>query len=240
MTANTTLEQRFIDLQNANLTLPKYLAIPKIQKVASDLRNRKDFEKHYSPKLVSMGPIHHGRPNLECNPKDLYQDIADNINELKGLFADDVLTSVSCEGFDNLEEKLSWMLFVDGCSLLRILDIFVIEPENIMFDKLYLVFGDVLLLENQLPFELLKLFQVIEPALIRNMIYFLQKFCFQYKSKYFYPEDNISMKPIHLLDLLRQILLPRFKRKNQSTLRSLDLLSPSSKPGSLLIHPNDF
>lgn len=107
------------------------------------------------------------------------------------------------------------MLFVDGCSLLRILDIFVIEPENIMFDKLYLVFGDVLLLENQLPFELLKLFQVIEPALIRNMIYFLQKFCFQYKSKYFYPEDNISMKPIHLLDLLRQILLPRFKRKNQ-------------------------
>jgi hypothetical protein len=26
---------------------------------------RKDFETHYSPKVVSFGPIHHGRPNLE-------------------------------------------------------------------------------------------------------------------------------------------------------------------------------
>jgi len=245
MTANTTFDGRFVDLQNANLTLPPYLTIP-LQKVTGDLRNRKDFEKHYSPKLVSIGPIHHGRPNLELgekyklrwaakfiqntrrNPKDLYKKIADNIDELKNLFSDDVLTGVSCEGFDNLEQKLSWMLFVDGCSLLHILEIETTEQEeNIKFDKLFLVFGDVLLIENQLPYQLLMMFLPVEESTRRNDFFFssynnefdliqkmfsflLQYFCFL-KVDNFYPQH----RPIHLLDLLRQMWMPKSTRKFQ-------------------------
>jgi len=97
---------------------------------------------HYSPKLVSIGPIHHDNTNLKTgekyklmwaakylentgrNPRHLHKMINDNINELKGHFSDDVLTSTgkSLECFGSLEEKLSWMLFVDGCSLLHIME----------------------------------------------------------------------------------------------------------------------
>ncbi|WJX11101.1 hypothetical protein P8452_01749 [Trifolium repens] len=100
----------------------------------------------------------------ELNPQDLHKKIADNIVELKSHFADDVLaltgTKESLEGFTSLEEKLAWMLFVDGCSLLYILehaDLTKPEPMNIKVDQLVLVMMDVLLLENQLPYLVLKL-----------------------------------------------------------------------------------
>jgi hypothetical protein len=81
---------------------------------------------------------------------------------LKGLFADNVLTLTqeSLKGFRSLDEKLSRMLFVDGCSLLYILanaDFNNLLPMDIKFDQLGIVIMDVLLLENQLPYLVLKL-----------------------------------------------------------------------------------
>ncbi|RHN46047.1 hypothetical protein MtrunA17_Chr7g0238021 [Medicago truncatula] len=94
--------------------------------------------------------------------KDMHNKIADNIDELKGHFSDDVLTLTgkSLEGFGSIKEKLSWMLFVDGCSLLHIMDTAKLhEPGqmNIKLDQRNLVMIDVVLLENQLPYEVLKL-----------------------------------------------------------------------------------
>ncbi|XP_024626685.1 UPF0481 protein At3g47200, partial [Medicago truncatula] len=155
---------------------------PKIQRVAEyvGFGNRNFFAKHYSPKLVSIGPIHHGNTNLKLGEKyklmwaakyikntrkvqkDMHNKIADNIDELKGHFSDDVLTLTgkSLEGFGSIKEKLSWMLFVDGCSLLHIMDTAKLhEPGqmNIKLDQRNLVMIDVVLLENQLPYEVLKL-----------------------------------------------------------------------------------
>jgi len=178
MASQTTLEKKIVELENSKQTPQN--SRPKIQRVAEYLRNRKNFEKHYSPKLVSIGPIHHDNTNLNTgekyklmwaakylenigrNPRDLHKKIADKINELKDHFSDDVLTLTgkSLEGFGSLEEKLSWMLFVDGCSLLHILEKAKLhEPGqmNIKVDQLVLVMMDVLLLENQLPYVVLKL-----------------------------------------------------------------------------------
>ncbi|CAK8565773.1 unnamed protein product [Lathyrus sativus] len=183
MASQTTLEEKFVELQEAKQTHQN--SHPKIQKVAEYLRNRKNFDKQYSPKLVSIGPIHHDNQNLklgesykltwaakyiqttQCSPQILYKKIADNINELKGLFADDVLAlanaAESLKGFRSLEEKLSWLLFVDGCSLLYILVNVNLdqldEPKDvdIKVDQLVLVIMDALLLENQLPYLVLKL-----------------------------------------------------------------------------------
>ena len=60
------------------------------------------------------------------------------------------------------DEKLSWswMLFVDGCSLLQILEkgkLHYPKEMNVKVDQLALVWQDVLLLENQLPYQVLKL-----------------------------------------------------------------------------------
>jgi len=69
-------------------------------------------------------------------------------------------TDKSLEGFGSLEQKLSCMLFMDGCSLLHILEkhnIYALGNMNIKVDQLVLVMMDVLLLENQLPYKVLKL-----------------------------------------------------------------------------------
>ncbi|KAL1368138.1 hypothetical protein HN51_022278 [Arachis hypogaea] len=160
--------------------------LPKIRKVPHYLRNRVDFAKHYSPKLVSFGPIHHGDQNLKLGEeykrmwsvmyvrtrgqtaRDLHKRVLSNIKELqdlfdKDLFAKQEFTKCEFEGFKDLDEKLSWMLFVDGCALLQVLENGNLGDAcnychlKIKMDQLILVQQDVLLLENQLPFQLLRL-----------------------------------------------------------------------------------
>ncbi|XP_045807896.1 uncharacterized protein LOC123902259 [Trifolium pratense] len=181
MASHTTLEEKFDELQKAEET--PQISAPKIQKVPEYLRNRTEFKKYYLPRLMSIGPIHHGNANLKLGEKyklmwaaqyikkytskialDLHKKILDKIDELKGLFAEDVLTATgeSLKGFRSLDEKLSWILFIDGCSLLYFLAAMNADdnPEeilNIMHAQLFPVMMDVLLLENQLPYLVLKL-----------------------------------------------------------------------------------
>ena len=105
---------------------------PKIQRVAHYLRNRKNIHKYYTPKLMSLGPIHHGAPHLKLGEKykvtwasmhvqgdrdiaqRLHQLVIQNINDLKDRYTEDAIRA-----FD--DDELSWMLFLDGCALLQIL-----------------------------------------------------------------------------------------------------------------------
>jgi len=251
MMASQTIKEKFMELQKSKQTPQN--SRPKIQRVQEYLRNRKNFEKHYSPKLVSIGPIHHDNTNLKLGekyklrwaakyientghiPEDLHKKIADNIDELKGHFGDNVLTLTgkSLEGFRSLEEKLSWMLFVDGCSLLHIMEKAKLDEPghmNIKVDQLVLVMMDVLLLENQLPYEVLKLlWKDNESKLIKSMTNFLD--CHHWatpdesqpdKEKDMVPKgkgegehslsiplpnESQSETPTHLLDLQRKIIL---------------------------------
>lgn len=170
MTETPNLSQKFDQLEKAKHKPQN--SIPKIQRVAHHLKDREHFAKHYSPRLLSIGPIHHGVENLKLGEKyklmwaamylertkqdaqTLYQKIASNIRQLKELFAEDVIK-------DSLDDgKLSWMLLVDGCSLLQILKKGKLDkPEKIhvKVDQLVLVWQDVLLLENQIPYQVLKL-----------------------------------------------------------------------------------
>jgi hypothetical protein len=215
---------------------------PKIQRVPQYLTNRKKFEEHYCPKLVSIGPIHHGNIDLKLGEKyklmwaaeyikntgstqkDLHKKIADYIDELKGHFSDDVLTlsGKSLKGFCSLEEKLSWMLFVDGCSLLHILEkakLSELWDMNIKVDQFVLVLMDVLLLENQLPYLVLKLLwkDDNESGLIKSMREVLVRSGLTSWSEMEDEregEHRVSMldesqleTPNHLLDLHRKMIL---------------------------------
>ncbi|CAK8576692.1 unnamed protein product [Lathyrus sativus] len=196
---------------------------PKIQKVANNLRERTDYKSHYLPKIVSMGPIHHGIPELQIgehykfiwakhyiestglSSKDLYQTIADNFAELKDDYADNVFTmarNTDPKSFGSFDEKLAWMLFVDGCSLLYILD-----TDNHFDNKetiMKLVSRDVLLLENQLPFKVLRLLSGDRFNLIERVQQFLE---FNHIAKIGdQAECPSDIETTHLLDLLRQTL----------------------------------
>ena len=81
---------------------------PKIQKVIFLLRDPKDFDKYYEPRVVSLGPIHHGKERYQLGEKyklvltseflkgsgkdikDLYKKIEENINDLRNCFEEEV------------------------------------------------------------------------------------------------------------------------------------------------------
>ncbi|MCI08928.1 DUF247 domain protein, partial [Trifolium medium] len=181
--------------------------------------------------------------NAKLNPQNLHKKIVDNIVELKSHFAVLALTGTkeTLEGFTSLEEKLSWMLFVDGCSLLHILEHANLrKPDamNIKIDQLVVVMMDVLLLENQLPYLVLTLtllWKNEEAQLIDTMKDFL-------KWHHWSTPDNKRIRissngiigdfedmliwriltqiiksetPTHLLDLQRKIILTKSSSKVQ-------------------------
>uniref|UniRef100_A0A7N2M284 Uncharacterized protein n=1 Tax=Quercus lobata TaxID=97700 RepID=A0A7N2M284_QUELO len=144
---------------------------PKIQKVISVLRGHKDFQKHYEPRAISIGPIHHGDKKYELGEKhklmmtnefvngsaekinDLYKKVGEKIMELRACYI-----GKANKKFED-DKALAWLMLVDGCATLQYiycaeknkfkdLDI---KPDCVAFTQL-----DLFLIENQLPNCLLK------------------------------------------------------------------------------------
>ncbi|KAK9987236.1 hypothetical protein SO802_032187 [Lithocarpus litseifolius] len=133
---------------------------PKIQKVKFLLRDHKDFQKHYEPRAVSLGPIHNGGKKYKLGEtyklmltcefvkgsketiNDLYKKIGEKIKELKECFEKEVI-----EGYE--DEDLIWLLLVDGCALLQYIDCAVnnnfeglkIKPDSIAFTRAGFIFA---------------------------------------------------------------------------------------------------
>lgn len=234
-TSISNLQERLQELQKAKETPSPAPQNAKIQRVPPHLlRNRKNFSKYYSPKLVSFGPIHHGDLNLQLgeqykkmwaaeyidstkiSPEELHKKVVQNIETLKPLFDDDLFTKnqrfseYEKQGYETPEDMISWMLFVDGCALLRILEHAKLDKPykmNVKVDQLVLVMQDALLLENQLPFPLLKhLWRDSKENLMEIMKGFLR--CHHWATK----EDQVNFiadfpQPTHLLGLQRSIIL---------------------------------
>ncbi|MCI43020.1 DUF247 domain protein, partial [Trifolium medium] len=105
------------------------------------------------------------------------------------------------------------MLFVDGCSLLHILkhdDLRKPEPMHIKVDQLVLVMTDTLLLENQLPYLVLKLLWKDDNE--DDLKYIMKKFlkCHHFQvhiqkkeeqqHRISIQNESESESPVHLLD----------------------------------------
>jgi hypothetical protein len=67
MMASQTIKKKFAELQNSKQTPES--SRPKIQRVAYYRRKIPNFGKYYTPKLVSIGPIHHDRKDLKLGEK---------------------------------------------------------------------------------------------------------------------------------------------------------------------------
>ncbi|QCE05429.1 hypothetical protein DEO72_LG9g432 [Vigna unguiculata] len=232
MSEKVSTEERLARLRNA-YERSEIGSKAKIQRVAPHLvgDGRMHYEKHFTPKLMSLGPIHYGAPKLQLGeeykqmwasmylsstdktPEFLLGEIAQNVEALKELFAPDLFTgnhlfwNYSEQGFNSLEEMISWTLLVDGCALLRILE--YAQPErpekmNVKDEQLSPVLQDVLLLENQLPYPLLKLlWRGTNMELIQTMKQFLMLYEWATANK-----ERIEFEaPTHLLDLHRSMIL---------------------------------
>ncbi|KAI3804119.1 hypothetical protein L1987_32289 [Smallanthus sonchifolius] len=133
------------------------------------LKEHTDHEKYYVPKVVSIGPYHHGKPEFESVEgfkrlytnkllkgnqeliRSLYDNLATMVHTLRGNYDDDV---------DHLsDDEFTRMMLLDGCFVLFIIkhifsnegfDILGLKSHQIMF-----VQQDMFLLENQIPYQVL-------------------------------------------------------------------------------------
>ena len=195
------------------------------------LRDHKHYRKYCEPRVVSLGPIHHGNPKYQLTEEyklmladkfigktgrtveELYGIIEDKIKELRECYDEKVTRKYS-------DEDLAWMLFVDGCATLQFIDLSVkgtVEDFKIKNDQVAFVQQDLFLLENQLPYQLLdylmKKIKEENSKMEENLRKSIQTFIDKQSMLAGGTESPNAQKApydenaIHLLDLLRKRLL---------------------------------
>ncbi|EXC00012.1 hypothetical protein L484_005825 [Morus notabilis] len=214
---------------------------PKIQKVPAALKEKEKFRKYYEPQWISIGPIHHGKENLvlaenQYKPElvakfindggtsieALYNIIKDKIKELKESFDKDVI-----KGYD--DDTLSWLLFYDGCSTLQFINSYVkingneLRILSIKNDQIAYVQQDLFLLENQIPFEVLKLLMESrkDAEILKSSVKDFIRCNVMTPNKYkktLEIELETDPEPAHLLELLRSAILQQPREHPRSNL----------------------
>ncbi|KAI4356959.1 hypothetical protein L6164_000936 [Bauhinia variegata] len=190
--------RRFLVLEEARKNMERKYEISssKIQPVRPPFKEGGMYAKYCRPKVISIGPIHHDDPELKPGeqyklmwasmlaerygqkPDDLHKRVLDNIADLRKLFSWDEI------GKAYNDEDLAFMLFVDGSSIIQILEKGHLSSRagdlssranelKIKVDQLLLVQRDLLMLENQLPYQVLKLLVHDEMQLKLSM----RRFC---------------------------------------------------------------
>ncbi|XP_034690165.1 putative UPF0481 protein At3g02645 [Vitis riparia] len=161
------------DLKSKFGRFPSSPSSSKLQcpKVPKKLREDVEYRDYYAPKLISLGPYYHGESKLEngetlklklaeayiqlCQSTvdEIYGTISHSINKLRGCY-----DAESTKKYK--DDELTIMMLVDGCALLSYIVCVCLggdhEDFDIRYQDLSLLHQDALLLENQLPYQLLQ------------------------------------------------------------------------------------
>ncbi|OMO60097.1 hypothetical protein COLO4_33944 [Corchorus olitorius] len=203
---------------------PTQSSKPLIQRVPSILRENEDLKKYFEPRVVAIGPLHHGNPRLHQAEKAklklavqftnehgicehvLYKRIKNEIEDLKNCYR-----KKDIEEYE--DEELAWMFFVDGCAVLHAIHYWTQEKQkelNIKVDLLAFAQIDLFMLENQLPFRLLDLLMISvkNGEDLRNSINkFINDMITVAAGNEQLPAKEDQEQSHHLLGLLRERLL---------------------------------
>ncbi|CAN6576915.1 unnamed protein product [Malus baccata var. baccata] len=236
----TSRGEKLEKMREALAAAQKQNAEPKIQRVPFILRDHKNFDNYYEPRVVALGPYHHGIQKYEQAEKvklqlaarfikdshdqttydeTLLKMVEDNIKELRECYDEEATK-------DYNDEALAWMLFVDGCSTLEFIYKYKkLEDMKIKRDQVAFAEQDMLLLENQLPYRLLR--WLIEKSKIREQLNnSIEEFVKMHGGEPLV-NDHATEKepPHHLLDLLRtRMVRPPSPSTKPGCTRLLDLL----------------
>ncbi|KAF8398279.1 hypothetical protein HHK36_017206 [Tetracentron sinense] len=193
----------------------------RIQKVPPMLREIQANKTCYDPSVVAIGPYHHGKPQLELaeklktttarqfvseSGKDItvfYKRVAEVAGDARKCYAEG-----STDNFDDI--AFTKMMFLDGCFILYLIDFTVNKKPNHMKMKCHdiaFVLRDLFLLENQIPFLVLKALMSLRyqgEEGKHNMDEFINQ---QASAPDCRPEQTVDIDPLHLLQLLRTKIL---------------------------------
>ena len=103
---------------------------PRIPKVPQMLRGTQDFKKFYEPRVISLGPYHHGNPHLRpgemIKPLCAQKFLADSNQDIDALYTkieSNIEAVKKCYDWSSTseydDEALAWMMLLDGCFLLQ-------------------------------------------------------------------------------------------------------------------------
>ncbi|KAM7271489.1 hypothetical protein ACFE04_030703 [Oxalis oulophora] len=227
----------------------------KIEGVQPLLREIESSKGCFDPFLVSLGPYHHGKPELaggnEIKLEMTNQFVQDSGRTIQYLFKEMVEAlehprsyypcSKFMEPFHDDLEKFHQMMFVDGCFIIQFIDCYFRNPVRLskIFHVTKFVLHDLFLLENQLPFDVLKALMKLrftggEPEGVKLMYDFIQEHFLAANSlrknstkKHGSESESESLGDdhLHLLDLLHSQLTECTSRKRRSTAASLPQLA---------------
>lgn len=217
-----------------------------IKRIPDYLRNVN--EQSYTPRIISIGPIHHFNEKLrtkekfklsclknfiertEINLENLVSSIREMEESIHCCYADDISRSMHSDDFVK-------MILVDA--------IFIIElfirydrydrgerdyDDLIMRDQLFIIPFDLVLLENQLPFFVLeKLFNLAFPN--HSTSSSLIHITLQFFNNHFNVQKISSLNMIiqHLTDLFKTFLLPPSQSIQKRSFENAKLLYSASQ-----------
>uniref|UniRef100_A0A0E0MG38 Uncharacterized protein n=1 Tax=Oryza punctata TaxID=4537 RepID=A0A0E0MG38_ORYPU len=171
-----------IDVDDTEVAAPRIRSRPSIYRVPNLIKNMTKPDV-YQPRLVSLGPFHHGEAELQRMEKHKHRAV-DHLVNRSGKSLQELTAAV--EGiaeqlraaYEDLDERWSGEEFVklmvtDGCFLLEVMRAFQLQREGKKVERgdyeaddpvfsehgyLYLlcdIISDVLVMENQVPLLLL-------------------------------------------------------------------------------------
>ncbi|KAJ4959531.1 hypothetical protein NE237_026642 [Protea cynaroides] len=210
----------------------------------------KENPSAFMPHMVSIGPFHHDQQHLQpmevCKMQYLKDFLGRNspgkLEDYVKAITDLIGRAYKCYPKVEIErKKFVMMMVMDGCFILELL---LREPNSesdAKFSSLVLV--DLILLENQLPFFVLEaLYQVFiedsdhKAADKCSVIGFICKNYVPQVLKLFLGEDTISssrdieqIETKHLLDLVRQFLIPPKETATNGTISKQESMGRATK-----------
>ncbi|KAM7505330.1 hypothetical protein LguiB_004234 [Lonicera macranthoides] len=192
---NQSTDEWFHSIMTAESTQRR--SIPRVPQM---LHDTKDFEKHYEPRVVSLGPYHFGNSNLQMvqklKPKIAKKFVSNDCNVLHNVY--NKVLNIS------KEKKLMWyeensidkyltdeafarMMVLDGCFVLYYIECVLNEDEkkgkkpdiddlDMKGHDVAFVQQDLFLLENQLPFFVLNVLMDVRGDFWKNRMSLIDGF----------------------------------------------------------------
>ncbi|KAH6769112.1 hypothetical protein C2S51_014448 [Perilla frutescens var. frutescens] len=211
----------------------------RIRRLPAVLRYEERTKHNYEPKIISFGPFHHGKPSLHlgetfklkaletflstCDNKDklfFHNTIESNIDEIRRCYDE-----VSIEEHD--DAALAEMMLLDGFFIVSLMELLFNTESliNVLFTIGMAGFSyavrDMFLLENQIPYLVIKLIIKLRyddarkgEDLLNNFLNFA---AFQgHHNKDGAARDDDENEPLHLLEAIRRKMVskPRSEGKN--------------------------